>query len=376
MRLPFCEYHLIQALNYFEINSYPLDLALHYYFRLHKALGSKDRAFVANNLYSLMRWKNTLDWFSTFPFSWEKRWRLYKERSIEDLQSKTSFPPYISVGFPEWLFAKLEEEYGFEQAKKLCLVSNTQGPSTIRANLIKTTRSDLFDHLKVNFEIRETDKSPHGIVFTKRLNYFELPAYKEGLFEVQDEGSQLLAELVDPSPGEHVLDFCAGSGGKTLAFAHKLKKRGQIYLHDTRLSVLQKARKRLSRAGVQNVQFIENASLKLNCLSQKMDWVLIDVPCSGTGTLRRNPDMKWRLQGEDVMKRLDEQKGIFEQAFKFLKRGGKIVYATCSLLQEENERQVDHFIAHYPIKIFGQPLKLLPELNGHDGFFGVVFQKC
>jgi len=188
-----------------------------------------------------------------------------------------------------------------------------------------------------------------------------LPEFKAGFFEIQDEGSQLIANHVTASPGDHILDYCAGSGGKTLAFAPKMKNKGQIYLYDIRPYTLIEAKKRLKRAGIQNAQLLDDKKLKKRGLHSRMDWVLLDVPCSGTGTLRRNPDMKWKLTPETFTRLVEEQRKIFDSAFKFLKPNGKIVYATCSVFPEENEEQIATFIEKYGLKLLHTPFLSFPK---------------
>lgn len=228
---------------------------------------------------------------------------------------------------------------------------------------------------KGKYEVSPCQLAPHGIVFHKKINFFNLPEFKEGLFEVQDEGSQLVADLCRVEPGEQVLDYCSGSGGKTLAFAYRMQQKGQIFLHDIRDHILAEAKKRLKRAGIQNAQIIEYESPKLKKLKKKMDWVLVDAPCSGTGTLRRNPDMKWKFSEEALRRLVGEQRMIFEKALSFLKPSGKIVYATCSILKEENEEQISHFLKTYPLELAADPFRSLPQKDSMDGFFGAVFKK-
>jgi 16S rRNA C967 or C1407 C5-methylase (RsmB/RsmF family) len=165
-----------------------------------------------------------------------------------------------------------------------------------------------------------------------------------------------------------VLDYCAGAGGKTLAFAHLLQQTGQIYLHDIRPAALQEARKRLNRAGVQNVQFSISPTLK-----GKMDWVIVDVPCSGTGTLRRNPDLKWKFETMDLEKLMGEQQAIFQEALSYLHPEGHIVYMTCSILPHENEHQIQYFQKTFDLEVV-EIFQTLPLLNGMDGFFAAVLK--
>ncbi|NGX55460.1 MAG: hypothetical protein KR126chlam2_01095, partial [Chlamydiae bacterium] len=265
-------------------------------------------------------------------------------------------------------------QYGEEKAMRLCQICNTPAPTTVRINPLKTTREELLAQWEKEYEVTPCDHSTYGIQFKKRIPFFTLDAFKNGLFEVQDEGSQLIALKVKSSPGDQVMDYCAGSGGKTLAFAHQMEGRGQIYLHDIRPLALQQARKRLCRAGIQNGQFLTPEHPLLEKLKKKMDWVLVDAPCSGTGTLRRNPDMKWKFDDDLVKKLVGEQRVIFERALSFVKPGGKITFATCSILREENEEQLAHFLKVYDLKMVGDPFVSLPSFGGMDGFFAVTLE--
>jgi 16S rRNA (cytosine967-C5)-methyltransferase len=215
--------------------------------------------------------------------------------------------------------------------------------------------------------VSPTPFSPLGIHFHERINFFILPEFKEGLFEIQDEASQMAAGLVKAKPKQHVLDFCAGAAGKTLAFAHLLKNTGQIYLHDIRQRALHRGRERLNRAGVQNVQFA------LPSKKGEMDWIVVDVPCTGTGTLRRNPDLKWKFDPSKLDHLLEEQRAIFREAVAYLHVDGHIIYMTCSLLPQENEEQAAYFQKEFSLEIV-ETFKTPPLLNGMDGFYAVVFK--
>lgn len=367
MPLPFREYHLLELLSSYEEQKLPLDQLVNNYFRAHKALGSKDRAEIAATLFPLIRWKGLLDSLTPPPATWEKRLKQFRSLDLSRIHS--SLPPHNQVSFPKELFEKLMESYGLEKALLYCRACNGEAPLTVRINPLKTTRDAL---LRKWPETAPCPFSEFGIIFKKRVNLFQLEEFKQGLFEVQDEGSQLLAALVQAKPGDQVLDFCAGSGGKTLAFAHRMEGKGQIYLHDVRLHILQEARKRLQRAGIQNAQIALAKDPKLKKLKRKMDWVLVDAPCSGTGTLRRNPDLKWKFSLEMLKSLTGKQRTIFEQALSFLHPQGKIVYATCSLLPEENEEQIAHFCRTYNLKVSGEIFKSLPSEGGMDAFFGAV----
>lgn len=375
MRLPFRHYHIIQILEGFDTQNLPLDYFLSNYFRANKAIGSKDRGFIAETVYDLIRWRGLIDFVCPKPATWHQKLELYLSPNWPQQKENHLLLPHIRLSFPKELYDKLVESHGENKATEICLASNSRAPTYVRVNSMKISRDDLLNRWKGVYDIEPCRHSPEGIVFNKRINFFELAEFKEGLFEVQDEGSQLVAQQVNALPGELVMDYCAGAGGKTLAFAPKMQNKGQIYLYDIRQSALQDSRKRLRRAGIQNAQIIFEGTEKLKRLKKKMDWVLVDAPCSGTGTLRRNPDMKWKFSEEMVKRLVSEQRVIFEKALSFVKQGGKIVYATCSILNDENQNQTDHFIKTYNLKLVGDPFISIPLQNEMDGFYCATFQK-
>lgn len=345
----FRDFHLLQILKDFECQNSRLDVFLNHYFRSHRAIGSKDRRYINEKIYERIRWKTLFDQFG--------------EIDPEKYVSREDIPLDVRLCFPQNFIEILTDAYGEEKAKAICLASNTRAPVTIRANLLKTTRKALLEKWK---DTSPCLSSPLGIIFHEKINFAELPEFKEGLFEIQDEASQLVSMLVKASPKQQVLDFCAGSGGKTLALAPALKNTGQIYLHDIRPQILLKAKKRLRRAGIQNVQF------GLPKHKKSMDWVLVDAPCTGSGTLRRNPDMKWKFDRSLLDRLVIEQRQIFEQALEYLHPKGKIVYATCSLFPQENQHQIQYFQEKFGLKLAGEVFQSFPEKNGMDGFFAAV----
>lgn len=370
-KLPFRDYHCIKFFELFEKERLPVDLLLNRYFRANKALGSQDKKEISETVYGIIRNLSLIDAHLQKPISWPLRIEAFKSGLFK--KNIESFPPHIQVSFPKPLFDKIVESHGFETAMKVCAISNEQAPATIRTNLLKIERDALFSRLQERFSVSKTPRSPWGITFDQRINFFQIPEFKEGFFEAQDEASQLVAALVDARPGDHVLDYCSGSGGKTLAFAPMLQGRGQIFLHDTRPHALMEAKKRLARAGIQNAQTAKPGDKKLALLKGKADVILVDSPCSGSGTLRRNPDMKWRFDQAEFEKLLLLQRDIFNEALTYLRPGGKIIFATCSLLNEENEGNVKYFIDSHPLELIGTPFRTLPESGGMDGFFGAVF---
>ncbi len=374
MKKTFRVYHLLAVLDSYSFQGAPLDVHIGHYFKAHKALGSKDRAFVANKMYTMIRWLGLIDHHCKDSNSWEDRLEVLEKLKIEKCIKDPSIPIHIRASFPKILFTTLQNHYGEEKALQLCLESNKQAPITIRVNILKTNRQKLLSTWKDKYKITPTKHSVWGIQFEKRQNFSAFDTFNQGHFEVQDEASQLIANLLDPKPGQRVLDYCAGAGGKTLAIAHKLQGQGQMYLHDIRENALRNAKRRLKRAGIENAQIVQCDSPILSTLKGKMDWVLVDVPCSGSGTLRRNPDIKWKFSKEMLDRITQEQRDIFTKALSYLSPNGKIVYATCSILPEENEKQTQFFEENLELDLAEKPFRSYPVEGGMDGFYAAVLK--
>jgi 16S rRNA (cytosine967-C5)-methyltransferase len=375
MNKPFREYHLLKLLQeYEEQQPLPLDLYVSNYFRTNKSLGSKDKAQITQLAYGIIRWKGLLDFLSISSPTWEERLDLFKKFKIQNYLFCDEIPLHIRLSCPKFLFDLMVENFGLEKTRQLCLINNQQAPITVRVNPLKTTRDDMLVKWGKEYDISPCKLAPHGIIFHKKIAFFALPEFKKGLFEVQDEGSQLAAELMRVKEGQQALDYCAGSGGKTLAFAPQMKHSGQIYLHDIRSGILQECRRRLRRAGIQNAQIVMSDQPKLKNLKKRMDWILVDVPCSGTGTLRRNVDSKWKFDPDMLNLLLGQQRLIFEKALSYLRPGGRIVYVTCSILSSENEAQVNHFMKTYNLEMEDVPFQSFPSEEGMDGFYGVTLK--
>jgi 16S rRNA (cytosine967-C5)-methyltransferase len=269
----------------------------------------------------------------------------------------------------------------------------------LRVNTIKATRDEVMAQFAAEpatgeGNVSHTPYSPIGLRMPQRLNIGRHALFTEGKIEVQDEGSQLLTYLVTPKRGMMIADLCAGAGGKTLAVGAQMRNTGRLYAFDVSEKRLNNLGQRLKRSGLSNLhaQVIANENdLKLKRLNGKFDRVLVDAPCTGLGTLRRNPDLKWRQTPEDLAELTVKQANILERAAKLTKVGGRVIYSTCSLLREENEQIAEQFLAKHPeFKLLnaaeilssqqitldtGDYLKLLPHLHQTDGFFAAVFEK-
>jgi len=297
--------------------------------------------------------------------------------------------------YPDWMVQRLLEQYGEQETVLLCQSLNGQAPLSLRVNSLKSTVEDCQEALKREGVATErTKRSPFGLIVPKRINIFQLQAFRDGLFEVQDEGSQLLPYLLDPKPTAKVLDACAGAGGKTLELSALMKNRGEIVAADVHSYRLEQLRKRTQRAGVSNVRIrlVSDIADLADQYTDYFDVVLIDAPCSGIGTLRRNPGMKWMVTEETVREVSEKQLHILEACVPFVKAGGRIAYATCTLFREENETVVEAFLrAHAEFALDDPPLdrakfdfspytvgkyiKFSPYRDGTDGFFIAVMKK-
>jgi len=355
--------------------SYPIDVFLSKYFRKNRYIGSKDRRCIADFSYALMRWKGLVDYFINKPVNWEKRIELFNEiqPNITQMIKDDALPLSAKVSFPKEYIETLLKSYSEKEVLAFCLTSNTQAPISIRANTYKITRDELFEQLVKKYPVKKSSKNPDAIIFEKRVNFFTLEEFKAGFFEVQDEGSQQLCSYIQVRPKNLILDYCAGSGGKSLAIAPQLNKTGQLFLHDIRTPILLEAKKRFKRAGITNVQFVTSEKQK-KALQKKIDVLLLDVPCSGSGTLRRNPDMKWRFSKENLKALIQTQRSIFAESLSYINANSIIYYMTCSVFKEENEEQIAYFCKQYDLKLLFSK-SWLPVENGKDGFFIAALKK-
>lgn len=303
--------------------------------------------------------------------------------SVESRRFPGGIAAYYS--FPDDLYEMFLKESGREAAIRLMKALNTQAPVVIRANLLQTTRQKLKKKLEdEGIVAQETHFSPYGLILPHRMNFESLACFKQGWFEVQDEASQLATMMVGARPGETILDACAGGGGKSLLMAMQMNDKGRIVAYDPSEVKLRNLKKRAERAGVRCINIISQRNEgKLEGYRGRCDAVLIDAPCSGTGTLRRNPDLKWRMMKSERKRFASLQLALLEKYAEWLKPGGRLIYVTCSVLKCENKDVVDAFIAksNFEIVKIKQDhsfiseegfLKILPCETDMDGFFACV----
>jgi 16S rRNA (cytosine967-C5)-methyltransferase len=299
----------------------------------------------------------------------------------------------IELSYPDWLVARLAAELGLDEARRLCSAMNERAPLTVRANTVRASREELARRLAdEGVETEPTPLAAHGLRLTRYVNAFGLRAFGEGLFEVQDEGSQLVAEACAPPPRGLVVDACAGAGGKTLALAALAGGRGRVVALDVDGRKLEELRRRARRAGLTNVQARAPGPDATFGLAGHADRVLCDAPCSGLGVLRRNPEARWRLTPDSVAELPGRQRAILEQYAGLCAPGGRLIYATCTVLRSENDDVVEAFLEAHPefervlLKEIlgaaralelgdGTSLRLYPHRHGTDGFFAAVLRR-
>lgn len=278
----------------------------------------------------------------------------------------------LIYSFPLWMVERWIQRFGEEGAENFLRAMNQRPPLVLRVNPLKVSRDFLITRLRAKGHLASpTELSPWGVRVQERFNVFDLEEFRDGFFEVQDEGSQLVALAVDPKPSEVVWDVCAGGGGKTLFVAALMQNKGRVIATDIRSRKLEDLRKRAKRAGIFNVFPADLQKLNQSAVMRRgVDAILVDAPCSGTGTLRRNPDAKWKLTPDKLLKFQADQLKIMDAYCSYLKPGGRLIYSTCSVEPEENERVVETFLASHPeFERLGPDRYLYPRESGTDGFF-------
>ncbi len=439
--------HTVEVYDLIFRQAKPADSVIDQFFRSRKYLGSHDRRFIAETTYGMLRFKKTLEWIhraiqvqipinqNTQPLSAPSSIQLlllylvlFNGEEIGAVREDASEMPGKNIGemlkagvsifaekkfssdtaeqlaiefsFPEWIVQEWIKQFGIDETVRLCSALNTPAPLTLRVNMLKTTVEDCQLALeKEGVKTERTQFSPFGLRVAKRINIFQLKSFRDGLFEVQDEGSQLLPLLVDPKPSSKVVDACAGGGGKSLELAALMKNRGEIFALDVNTFRLDGLRKRVRRSGVDTIRI---RSVVADDVPSELigfaDNVLIDAPCSGLGTIRRNPGLKWSVTEQTVTELHAKQLSILSQYAQCVKPNGRLVYATCTFMNAENEDVVESFLQSHPEFTLLQPakilerynlvqnsfgtslvtggfMKLFPHLHGTDGFFAAVLQR-
>ncbi|WP_264549830.1 RsmB/NOP family class I SAM-dependent RNA methyltransferase [Flavobacterium sp. N2820] len=366
-----------------------------------KRWGSHDRKFVAETIYDIVRWKRLYVEIAEVkePFDRDKIWRIFAVwavlrgynlpdwkyfeetpvRRIKGRFDELTKTRKFKESIPDWMDELGVKELGEEIWTKELAAQNQQAKVILRVNRLKTTKEKLRAMLMdLNIETEFHNDYPDALILTERANVFLTDAFKDGLFEVQDASSQLVAYFLDVQPGMRVVDTCAGAGGKTLHLASLMENKGQLIAMDLYESKLKQLKIRAKRNGAFNIEpRVIESTKTIKKLHEKADRVLIDAPCSGLGVLKRNPDSKWKLQPEFIENIKKIQAEVLENYSKIVKPGGKLVYATCSVLPSENQDQIKHFLTTEIGKefTFVQDRKVLAHESGFDGFYMALLER-
>ncbi|MDF2369097.1 RsmB/NOP family class I SAM-dependent RNA methyltransferase [Sneathiella sp.] len=401
------------------------------YFRTRRYAGSKDRRWVTEFVYRALRRQGELDWAAVeaglepsprirsflslilfediapedLPATWFGGPHGLSELTAEEgaALAKTAtldlstLPPEAAGNFPEWLTEKITAQYG-DQAAAVMRAYGSRAPVTLRVNAQKGARSDIQYFLKnEGIDVTPTALSPDGLIIEGRVNLSRHPLLENGRIELQDEAAQIAARLADARPGMTVVDYCAGGGGKSLAMAATMDYAGKIYAFDTNARRMRDIGARAKRAGVTLIEPLAITGDEADdeifaSLVGQMDRVFVDAPCSGSGTWRRQPDQKWKLTEDRLAELIALQANILSRAAPLVAPGGRLIYATCSILAEENAAQIDAFLLSHPAFTLlpvseiwdaagldgnwtGEMFAVTPSEGGRDGFFTAVLEK-
>ncbi|MFW2136659.1 RsmB/NOP family class I SAM-dependent RNA methyltransferase [Chryseobacterium sp. TY4] len=358
--------------------------------------GSQDRQVVSEIFYNIIRWKKRLEYYMGEGV---KPNNVYKLILAYLLWSKTHYKKFeefdgvktadilnklkkgyiptkaIEYSIPDWLAETMEKELGPKWEKEM-LALNEQAPTVLRTNTLKTSPKELVADLQDEGVPAFTIHGyPDAVQLEEKKNVFLTSAFKDGLFEVQDASSQTIGQLLDPKEGMRVVDACAGAGGKTLHLAALMKNKGQIIALDIFEWKLAELKRRAKRAGAHNIEarFISDSKV-IKRLHNTADRLLIDAPCSGLGVLKRNPDSKWKIDQDFIDRIKKEQEQILQDYSKIIKKGGQMIYATCSILPSENNLQVEKFLTKNPNYSLVKEEKIMPS-QGYDGFYMALIKR-
>lgn len=369
------------------------DKAIEKKFKQHTQWGSRDRRFVAEAVYDIVRHFRLMEtlaeskknyWFMTAVWcvlkgielpDWPEFKHVNKHRILQQHETLKA-QPQVYYSYPDWLWQLLQSELGEDVWARESVSMDAQAEVFLRTNTLKISRSDLQKRLAAEqIETIDTPQSSVGLQLQKRQNIFKSKLFSEGCFEVQDIGSQVIAEFLNPKPNELVVDACAGAGGKSLHLAALMKNKGKIISMDVAEHKLNELKKRAKRAGVFTIETrLITGDDSIRALRQKADKILLDVPCSGLGVLKRNPDTKWKISAEAIETTKGLQEKILNTYSDMIKVNGEMVYSTCSPLPSENSLQIRKFLSKNPTFILLNERTILPS-EGGDGFYMALVKR-
>ena len=377
--------HLENAISHFdrlsgrqECAKMSIDSHLRAYFRAHKMkLDQSDKEWLSEKFKDLYRWKGLITHFMQGTASPSNFLRVYfGNTNWRAYANSRTLAGNICSSMPEELFKRLTHCFGKDKALDIGKVWNESSVTFLRVNPLVDDRERVYKFLaSKGISVEKSNVNAIGLRITRSDILPSLKELKEHSFDIQDESCQMVGLQIDCNPGDKVLDFCCGSGGKSLVFGPQLKGKGHLFLHDVNEFYLKQAKRKLYNAKIRNFSCLTTGSPQLDSLKRKMDWILVDVPSTGSGQFRRYPERKWLYSDESLQKHIADQREIFKRALTYLSRKGKIVYSTSSILPDENMEQVKHFCESHKLYLVKEPVFSLPQSHGMDGFFSAVLER-
>lgn len=407
--------HIVSILKAFDIEPKALDRVVESYLRRHREISSGSRRLIMDAVFGVVRWRRRLEGMLSVRGVKQKDARLlavcyilwkkpagFEKLHLDEFENEIGknfdditgekFPACAAgaasarrspngeaafYSFPDFLYRRFIEIYGKDGAVEIATALNEPATPVLRVNTLRASREDAVGMLAdEGITAEPTAMSPFGLKLLSRVNLYACAAYKRGVIEVQDESSQLSVLTAAPCAGETVLDACAGAGGKTLMMAMLMQNKGKIIAADPSEAKISELKKRAARAGVSIAEVFETRALKKkDDLKGKFDLVFLDAPCSGVGTIRRSPDIKWRLSPELIERHVEDETRIIHEYAQWVRPGGRLAYATCSILPEENEAIVENLVSGGEFENVSPPFKADPRYGNWDGFFTAILKR-
>jgi 16S rRNA (cytosine967-C5)-methyltransferase len=389
-------YTAVDALDKIFNRGFQSDKVIQKLLKTNKKWGSRDRKMVSKALYDIVRWKRKYEYLADDDIKTSNgKWKILAIWSIlnnvhipdwfeidekklkKNIDNKSNLPFPIEASIPDWLYELGKSELGKNKFENEIEALNKEAETVIRVNTLKTNKQELQELLKKNNIESYTDSHyPDALFIVGKPKLTHLKCFKDGLFEIQDASSQLVAEFIQPKQGQTIIDACAGAGGKTLHLAAKMKNKGKIYAFDIYPQKLKELKKRAKRNGVNIIKKTELINPKsIQEHKKSADLLILDVPCSSLGTLKRKPGLKWIQTPQKIKHIKTLQKNILNDYSEMVKVHGYLIYITCSILPSENKRQVEEFLSSNKNFTFVEDKAIMPSESGYDGFYMAKLQR-
>ena len=377
--------HLENAISHSDRNNSISDLPrvsidshLRSYYRAHKTkITNEDKEWLSSKFKDIFKWRGLIQHFTKEPADVSGQLRTYfGNHTWRSYTNSKAIPEHTRLSMPEPLYRQLLKHHGKEKSADIGNLWNEKAPTFLRVNPLVDDRDRVVKFLSSKgISVDKTETSPLGLRMSRSEKLESLPELADHVFDMQDESCQIVGMQVAVKPGDKVIDYCCGSGGKSLVFGPSLQGKGHLYLHDVNGRYLTQAKKKMRAARIKNFSALVAGCPQTDLLRRRMDWVLVDAPSTGSGQYRRYPDRKWLFSDELLESTVETQRMIFKEALRYLKKSGKIVYSTASIFPEENLEQVKYFCNQHGLYLTQEPVHSLPQSHGMDGFFCAVLER-